>query len=416
MSIGPWEIVVNVELARVRAPRPGGDAAAVASMFGLAGKAETLYEGLRLAVSPGEVVAVVGPSGAGKSCLLRAIASAVPEAVALDLAAVAEDDRPAIACLDDGASWQRLLERLCAGRQATPPRDGACPLAERMEVLARCGLAEASAMLTPGRMLSGGQTYRLALARAVWLAARARQPRLLLADEFGAVLDDATAGVLAAQAGKLAVRYGLAMIISTPRAALAAALGPARTVVKGLGRPAVVVAGGTGRPPASPRWRVVRGSIADYRALGRFHYLAGPPAAHKRVWTVRVPRAARTPGGPEVAAVLVVSPPVLRCRGRNVATAGRYLGRNRRRAARRLNAEIECISRVVVHPIYRGCGLAVRLVRAALRRASTPLVEALAAMGAVHPFFELAGMTCHGQFGQGRGYRYYLAPAAGATR
>lgn len=417
MSIRRWEIVVNVDLAGPRAPRPGGDAAAIASMFGLAGKAELLYEDFRLAVSAGEVVAVVGPSGAGKSCLLRAIASAVPEAVTLDLAAVADDDRPAIACLDDDASWQRLLERLCTGRDGPPRRHDACPLGERMEILSRCGLAEASAMLTPGRMLSGGQAYRLALARAIWLAARAQQPRLLLADEFAAVLDDATAGVLAAQAGKLAVRYALGMIISTPRAELAAALRPARTVVKPLGRPAVVVVGGgTGRPPASPRWRVVRGSIVDYRALGRFHYLAGPPAAHKRVWTVRVPRADRTPGGPEVAAVLVVSPPVLRCRGRNVATDGRYIGRNRRRGVRRLNAEIECISRVVVHPIYRGCGLAVRLVRAALRRASTPLVEALAAMGAVHPFFELAGMTCHGQFGEGRGYRYYLAPAAGVTR
>ncbi|GAH87275.1 unnamed protein product, partial [marine sediment metagenome] len=199
MSIRRWEIVVNVDLAGPRAPRPGGDAAAIASMFGLAEKVEPLYEDFRLRVAAGEVVAVVGPSGAGKSCLLRAIASAVPEAVTLDLAAVADDDRPAIACLDDDGSWQRLLERLCTGRDAPQSRrDDACPLGERMEILSRCGLAEASAMLTPGRMLSGGQAYRLALARAVWLAARAEQPRLLLADEFAAVLDDATAGVLAA--------------------------------------------------------------------------------------------------------------------------------------------------------------------------------------------------------------------------
>jgi len=58
-----------------------------------------------------------------------------------------------------------------------------------------------------------------------------------------------------------------------------------------------------------------------------------------------------------------------------------------------LNTEVECISRVVVHPIFRSSGLAVRLVRHALAAAETPMVEALAAMGAVHPFFEKAGMT-----------------------
>jgi len=60
-----------------------------------------------------------------------------------------------------------------------------------------------------------------------------------------------------------------------------------------------------------------------------------------------------------------------------------------------LNEELECISRVVVHPMFRGCGLAVKLVRRAIAAAETPMVEALAAMGAVHPFFEKAGMTAY---------------------
>ena len=44
-------------------------------------------------------------------------------------------------------------------------------------------------------------------------------------------------------------------------------------------------------------------------------------------------------------------------------------------------------------PTYRGSGLAERLVRHALATAETPFVEALAAMGRVHPFLERAGMT-----------------------
>ena len=58
-----------------------------------------------------------------------------------------------------------------------------------------------------------------------------------------------------------------------------------------------------------------------------------------------------------------------------------------------LNSEVESISRVVVHPIFRGCGLAVKLIRHAIAEAKTPLIEALAAMGAVHPLFAKAGMT-----------------------
>ena len=408
MSIGPWEIAVNVELPPP-AIRPGNrDAAAVAEMFGLgAGEASptVLYDDFRLTVAPGEIVAIVGPSGAGKSCLLRAIASAAPEAISLDAARAADDDRPAIATLSDDGAAGRMLARLC-GAEADDEGDDESTLGERLAILSRCGLAEASVLLTPGRFLSGGQAYRLALASAIWRAVRRGCPTLLLADEFAAILDDATAGVLAGQVGKLVRRYQLGLVVATPRAQLAAALGARRMVVKPLAGAASIA---RVKPAEPPRWRVTRGSIADYRALAGFHYLAHPPAAHKRVWTIRVPVRRRIPGGPELAAVLTVSPPVLRCRGRNVATAGRYVRGDRRRDVRRLNAEIECISRVVVHPIYRGCGLAVRLVRRALAGADTPFVESLAAMGAVHPFLELAGMTCHGHFGQGRGYQYYLA-------
>ena len=56
---------------------------------------------------------------------------------------------------------------------------------------------------------------------------------------------------------------------------------------------------------------------------------------------------------------------------------------------------MRCISRVVVHPQWRGLGLAVRLVRHALATAVTPYTEAIAAMGKVHPFFEKAGMTAY---------------------
>jgi hypothetical protein len=91
--------------------------------------------------------------------------------------------------------------------------------------------------------------------------------------------------------------------------------------------------------------------------------------------------------------VLVESYPALSCALREVALGGRYRDMpDRAQAARLLNREVRCISRVVVHPQWRGLGLAVRLVREALATMTTVYTEALAAMGQVHPFFKKAGM------------------------
>ena len=50
------------------------------------------------------------------------------------------------------------------------------------------------------------------------------------------------------------------------------------------------------------------------------------------------------------------------------------------------------ISRVIVHPKYRGIGVGTMLVRETLKLAGTPYVEALAVMARYNPFFEKAGM------------------------
>jgi GNAT superfamily N-acetyltransferase len=93
--------------------------------------------------------------------------------------------------------------------------------------------------------------------------------------------------------------------------------------------------------------------------------------------------------------VIVYSRSPLSLAGRNRATGGRYrVGRNLA-AGRLVNEELRIVSRVVIAPNWRGLGLASRLVAETLPRVGTPYVEALAAMGRVHPFFEQAGMTSY---------------------
>jgi len=368
-----WSVVVN---ARIRRPIPASsEAGAVAAMFGLSGcREETLYDRFPLEIKPGMIVVITGPSGAGKSVLLREVARQVGGAGSLAAELLAACDSPAVDVLEGG------------------------PLAGRLEMLSRCGLAEATALVAPARLLSGGQQARLALARALHAARLSGKAELVIADEFCSALDLDTARGLCRRVRRLVSGSGLALLAATARPELVPDLQPDLVILKPLGAPARLVdAPRRVRRDEVRRWPICRGTIRDYHELACFHYLAGPPACHKRVYVVRRPQAGRSRrwrdlACADLAAVLVISPPLLTVRGRNIAAPGRYSGADRREATMRLNREVECISRVIVHPTYRGSGLAERLVRHALATAQTPFVEALAAMGRVHPFFEKAGM------------------------
>lgn len=148
--------------------------------------------------------------------------------------------------------------------------------------------------------------------------------------------------------------------------------------------------------------QLTTGSICDYNTLKEHHYRADRPATATRVLTLShtthtaTSRLNHTPAGRQPVAVLVESLPSLSCTMRNYALSDRYGNWLPSRArAQLLNREVRVISRVVVHPCWRGLGLAVRLVKAAVQSPTTLYTEALAAMGRINPFFERAGMTAY---------------------
>jgi len=138
--------------------------------------------------------------------------------------------------------------------------------------------------------------------------------------------------------------------------------------------------------------KVVPGTVDDYKSLSHYHYRdtgLGPYvcifALRPEVgcfWRVKV----RTVG------VIVYTMPVIGSELRNIATGDMFTGLDRSTRLALINKNIRCISRVIIEPRFRSLGLAVRLVRETLPLLDIPIIEAMAVMGAVNPFFEKAGM------------------------
>lgn len=133
--------------------------------------------------------------------------------------------------------------------------------------------------------------------------------------------------------------------------------------------------------------RIEKGSIDDYRALAAFHYRGGTPALLKSVYKAVI--------GAELAGVIVYTLPLPFLKPRFDFFP--FLRELKKESTRKylywLNEHFARISRVIVHPKFRGIGVAVELVRQTLPLEGRPYVETLAVMAKFNPFFERAGMV-----------------------
>ena len=177
-----------LERPRVPGPTTGGPAIAGGVRLDVRGVDKrygerTVLRDARIAIEPGQFVAIVGRSGCGKSTLLRLVAGLEP----VSGGTLQADGRTIDGLHDDTRimfqearllPWRRVLDNVVLGLPATARERG-------REVLAQVGLAEREHEW-PAR-LSGGQRQRVALARAL-----VHHPRLLLLDEPLGALDALT--------------------------------------------------------------------------------------------------------------------------------------------------------------------------------------------------------------------------------
>lgn len=141
------------------------------------------------------------------------------------------------------------------------------------------------------------------------------------------------------------------------------------------------------RPYLPGFFTIEPGARHDYFALHRFHYCTKPPATWAAIRIMRY----HPPDAPiRLAGVGVLSWPTPCNVGRQTYFATRDSPFGQR--LRWINRHLRTISRIIIHPQFRGIGLAVDLVRHLLSTNPTRFIEATAKMAAIHPFFQHAGM------------------------
>jgi hypothetical protein len=87
--------------------------------------------------------------------------------------------------------------------------------------------------------------------------------------------------------------------------------------------------------------------------------------------------------------VFIAPPKCLSQRNRYFGLSGRW-GRLQLQA---INRQLAMLSRVVIHPTFRGAGIAHQFVRRSCQMCPYPWIETLTQMGHVNPFFERAGFV-----------------------
>jgi len=138
--------------------------------------------------------------------------------------------------------------------------------------------------------------------------------------------------------------------------------------------------------------QIVPGCLGDYKKLARFHYRDSRLGPFAAIFAIRPTKALEARLGTETIGVIVYTMPSVGVELRNIAAGDLFTGLDKGTRLALINKNIRCVSRVVIEPRFRGLGLASRLVRETMPEMNVPIVEAMAVMGLVNPFFEKAGM------------------------
>jgi len=339
---------------------------AVCEAFGLGvdeAKHFIVFDDFSVDFCKGDLIFVTGDSGGGKTLLLKAFKRFFgDEAIELGDLEIDPDET-----LVEGVGTD---------------------VKEAIELLSLCGLNDAFLFLRKYKELSEGQKYRYKLAKLM----DDKDKNVWVIDEFCATLDRVMARILAYLVQKVARKHGKTVVVGTTHRDVIEDFQPDIVIEKGFERDVEV----TKNEFASERCSVYRdvcikkGSFDDYKKLSRFHYRSKSEESES-LW---LKDCYKLLCNDELIGVIVYSRSYLNLKPRNMVFGERYVytpGDLLR--ARLVNEEIARISRVIIHPKFRGIGLGAFLVRKTMPKVNAKVIEVLAVMAKYNPFFEKSGMV-----------------------
>lgn len=192
------------------------DASCRAASTSTDGNETSIFRGIDLDVHAGQILDLVGPSGSGKSSLLTCIARLNPRAKAhLTLDGVDANDmsveqwRTRVAYLPQKSllPGSTVKEAIVLPYTFASMHGAQRPDDQQIRgALDAVGLADVELTRDP-HDLSGGQAARVSMIRSILMF-----PKVLLADEVDAGLDDTNARLVGVYMADFAHRHGMAMI------------------------------------------------------------------------------------------------------------------------------------------------------------------------------------------------------------
>ena len=323
-----------------------------------------VFDDFSLEFNRGDLVCITGDSGGGKSMLLLSFKKFFgEEAIGLDDLMVDPEET--------------LVEGV--GKDVT----------EAIRLLSFCGLNDAFLFLRKYKELSEGQKYRYKLAKLMDL----KDKSVWIVDEFCATLDRVMARVIAFLLQKVARRMGKTVVVASTHSDFLDDFQPDLLVKKGYERDVEVTefSNRNERCTIYDNIQVKKSCIEDYYKLSRFHYKS---KSHEESEGLRARDCFKLLFNGELIGVIVYSRSYLNLKPRNMVFGKRYVFTpGDLHTANLINEEIARISRVVVHPKFRGIGLGSYLVKETMPKVDVKVIEALAVMARYNPFFEKAGMA-----------------------